>query len=210
MSDELHPPETITRFYLIRHGHTEPTELGKLYSDPAVALTEKGMEQSKAVGRWLKEEQPDVLLSSTAFRVLSTAELIESQTGLKNQPVEDLNEWSVGEWEGRTYLDIKKNDPEIYQAWVADPISNAPPGGESVIDLCQRINRRLADVIKSHEGKSIALVTHAGVIRAILTKAIGAPVRNFWRLAIPVGSISRVDISESFATIYFTSFTPPQ
>lgn len=168
------------------------------------------MEQSKAVGRWLKEEQPDVLLSSTAFRVLSTAELIESQTGLKNQPVEDLNEWSVGEWEGRTYLDIKKNDPEIYQAWVADPISNAPPGGESVIDLCQRINRRLADVIKSHEGKSIALVTHAGVIRAILTKAIGAPVRNFWRLAIPVGSISRVDISESFATIYFTSFTPPQ
>jgi len=208
LSEELHPPETITSIYLIRHGHTEPTEQGKLYNDPEVELTEKGMAQSQNIGTWLKSESPDILLSSSAFRVRSTASLIEKATGMQNTPLHELDEWSVGEWEGRTYLDIKKNDPEIYKQWVADPIVNAPPGGESIVDLCTRINRRLKEVIAEHEGKSIALVTHAGVIRAILIEALGAPVRNFWRIAIPTGSISRVDFSENFATIYYVSFVP--
>ncbi|HMO20904.1 MAG TPA: histidine phosphatase family protein, partial [Candidatus Melainabacteria bacterium] len=59
MSEELHPPETITTIYLIRHGHTEPTENGKLYNDPDVELTEGGREQARALGEWLADHKPD-------------------------------------------------------------------------------------------------------------------------------------------------------
>jgi broad specificity phosphatase PhoE len=208
VTEHLHPPETITSIYLIRHGHTEQTEQGRLYTDPAVELTERGRLQAMELAAWVNERKPDILLSSTARRVLSTAGIIENETGLKASAVEGLNEWSVGDWEGRTYLDIKKNDPEIYSRWSADPIANAPPGGESIMDLHARIAERLRDVLKEHEGKKIALVTHAGVIRSILLDALEIPVRNFWRLAIPTGSVSQTDFSANFVTVHFIALMP--
>jgi broad specificity phosphatase PhoE len=119
-----------------------------------------------------------------------------------------FDEWRVGEWEGRTYLDIKKNDPEIYAAWSKDPITNRPPGGESIEDLCERIRDNLAALIKTYEGQTVAFVTHAGIIRAILVNALGMSVHNFWRLSVPTGSVSRVDYSANFATVHFVSFRP--
>ena len=76
MSEELHPTETITTLYLIRHGHTEPVEAGKLYNDPNVELTEKGLKQAEKLGDFVKEVTPDMLMSSSAIRVVSTAKLI--------------------------------------------------------------------------------------------------------------------------------------
>ncbi len=208
MSDELHPPEIITTIYLLRHGHTEPTENNKIYNDPQVALTERGVKQAHHQGVWLKSIKPTHLLSSTAVRVVSTAKIISQEIGLEAVTINDLNEWDVGTWEGRTYIDLKKNNPEEYQAWCADPIENAPPEGESIVDMFNRIKIRLKDITKSYEGSSIALVTHAGVIRSILMEALGIPVRNFWRLSVPAGSVSRVDFSENFATVYFMSLDP--
>jgi len=210
VSEPLHPLETVTTIYLLRHGHTEETEKGKLYNDPKVELTERGREQARALGVWLSTCKPDVLVCSTAQRVRSTAEIIETEVGLKAVPVEGLNEWSVGDWEGRTYVDVKANDPEIYKAWSMNPIENAPPGGESITDLCTRIREHVKQLIKDNEGKTIALVSHAGVIRSILVDALGMPIINFWRLSIPTGTVSKIDFSENFATVHFTALDPAQ
>lgn len=209
MSEPLHPLETVTTVYLLRHGHTQETEKGRLYNDPTVELTEAGKVQAQSMADWLNAAaKPDVLVCSTARRVRSTAEIIEQAVGLKAVSVEYFNEWSVGDWEGRTYVDVKEHDPEIYKAWVSNPIDNAPPGGESITDLYNRIRGQLKEVIKQNEGKTIALITHAGVIRSILVEALGMPLINFWRLSIPVGTITKIDFSESFATVHFTALDP--
>lgn len=208
VSEELHPTETITTIYIIRHGHTEPTENGKLYNDPDVELTERGKEQAKALGEWLAKEKPDILLSSTARRVVSTASLIAEKLRIKNIPQKGLDEWSVGEWEGRTYLEVKKEDPEDYKSWASDPIKNAPPGGESIEDLHHRVRGRIKELVAEHKGKTIALVTHAGVTRSILVESLEMPVRNFWRLNISTGSVSKIDVSDSFTTVQYTNFKP--
>ena len=208
MSEELHPPETITTIYLVRHGHTEAIEKGKLYNDPEVEITDKGVAQAKALGVFLNEICPDALLSSTAKRVVSTAKLIEAELKMTNETQEDLNEWSVGDWEGRTYLEVKKEDPEDYKNWSCDPIKNAPPGGESIEDLFERVRKRISEIVLANEGKSIALVTHAGVVRSILLNYLDIPVRNFWRISVSAGSVSKVDISENFATVHYINKTP--
>ncbi len=105
----LHPEESITTLLLVRHGHTRATEEGRLYSDPEAELTDEGLKQSKALAEWLMSRPPDVILSSTAKRVIATAESISGQTNLPILRAEGLNEWHVGDWEGRTYLDLKKN-----------------------------------------------------------------------------------------------------
>lgn len=208
MSELLHPLETVTTILLMRHGHTEETEKGKLYNDPKVELTDTGLAQAEALGEWLKGQKPDVLLCSTAQRVVSTAKIVEGATGLSAVTIDGFNEWSVGDWEGRTYLDVKKNEPDVYKRWSNDPIENAPPGGESITDLYERISNRLSTLIREHEGKTVAMITHAGVIRSILVKALGMPIGNFWRISIPVGSITKIDFSENFATVHYTAFIP--
>jgi broad specificity phosphatase PhoE len=207
-SEKLHPEEAITSLLLIRHGHTEATEAGLLYTDPAAKLTGKGIEQAQAIAKWIPKHNPHVLIANTAKRVQATADIISGVTGMTPIICQGFDEWRVGEWEGRTYLDIKKHDREIYDAWSKDPITNRPPGGESIEDLCERIRDNLLALIKTHEGKTVAFVTHAGIIRAILVNALGMSVHNFWRLSIPTGSVSRVDFSANFATVHFVSLRP--
>lgn len=208
LTDVLHPEETITSFLLIRHGHTKATEEGRLYTDPNAPLTEKGRLQAQAAADWVVSQKPDLLLSSPSLRVRTTADIIGES--LNQQPIiiEGLNEWHVGDWEGRTYLDLKNSEPELYKRWSNDPINNAPPGGESISDMCVRVEQSMNEMIARFEGKKLALVTHAGVIRSAVIDALGIPVANFWRLSVPVGSVSRLDFSTNFATMHFMSWRP--
>jgi broad specificity phosphatase PhoE len=210
MSEELHPAESITTLFLVRHGHTRATEMGLLYSDPKMEITEKGAKQAQAAAQYVADLKPQLLVRGNAVRVAQSAAPLEELTGLTATTVDGFEEWHVGQWEGRTYLDIKKNDPEQYHSWCADPIENAPPGGESIAQLCQRIGTNLKHLTSAepYEGKSIAMVTHSGIIRSILVHALDMPVRNFWRLSVPTGSITRVDISKNFATVHYMSVRP--
>ena len=207
-AEPLHPEEVVTSVYLIRHGHTEATEQGKLYTDPEVALTESGRLQASKAGSWLIAEKPQVLLSSTSKRVWASAEIIGEALGLAPNAVQDLNEWNVGSWDGHKYVDIKATDPELYKAWSLDPIKNRPPGGESIADVVERVEGRLEHLLNEHSGKKIALVSHAGIIRALIVRALGMPVDNFWRVNIPTGSITKIDFSANFATMQVMAYRP--
>lgn len=208
MTETLHPEETITSFLLVRHGHTRATEEGRLYSDPEAPLTERGLKQARALADWLPAQKPDLLLTSPSLRVRSTAEIIAPALAMEPVVVEGLDEWHVGDWDGRTYLDIKKSEPELYNRWSADPIHNAPPGGESIADLCRRVKGSVEQIISLYEGKRLAVVTHAGIVRGAIVLALGIPVENFWRLLLPVGSVSRLDFSRNFATLHYMAFSP--
>jgi len=208
--EELHPLETVTNLLLVRHGHTEATQQGLLYSDAKMPMTEKGHAQAQAAAKWATKFKPDVIITGNALRVAESAKPLAELTGLTPTVVSGFEEWQVGEWEGRTYLDIKKNDPEQYHAWCADPTNNAPPGGESIDDLIVRIGHSLQQLLANDDyaGKNITMVTHSGIIRSILVHALDIPVNNFWRLAIPTGSISRVNFSKNFATLQFCGVLP--
>lgn len=208
MGETLHPEETVTTIILVRHGHTQQTESGKLYSDFAARLTEKGITQAKAIAEWMPREKVDLLLSSRAERVQATAKIVAEAISMSPQILTNLDEQNVGEWEDRTYMDIKKNNPQEYALWCADPVRQAPPGGESIEQMFQRVQRSLSELLSEHSGKRIALVSHAGVIRSILIGALGMPVDNFWRLAVGTGTASRVDFSSNFATVQFMSVKP--
>jgi broad specificity phosphatase PhoE len=207
-SEPLHPEEVVTTIFLLRHGHTQHTEQGRLYTDPTAELTESGRTQAEGLGHWLKKQSVEVLLSSSSKRVLTTAEIIGDCIGMPPVVVAGLDEWAVGEWEGRTYIDIKAQEPELYKAWVNDPILNKPPGGESIADVIVRTKEKLDEIIVAHSGKKIALVSHAGIIRSAVVGALEMQINNFWRVVIPVGSATRIDYSASFAALQYMSLKP--
>ena len=85
------------------------------------------------------------------------------------QPQQDVRLWeqNFGAWEGVAFADL----PDLGALSTVDLAAHRPPGGESFADLCQRVAPALT--MLSQLGGRVAVVAHAGVIRAALGLALG-------------------------------------
>jgi alpha-ribazole phosphatase len=95
--------------------------------------------------------------SSPLLRCRHLAEQLQPQPMLDDR----LTEMNFGDWEGRPWDDIPRHELD---AWAADVVGYAPPGGESPRQLQARALQAIARI----ESPEAVIVTHAGVIRAML------------------------------------------
>ncbi len=111
---------------------------------------------------------------------------------LHPQPLFDerLLEIDFGEWEGVAWEQI---DRQLLDAWAADLLHFVAPGGESAAML----QARVLDCVDSLRGSRVALVTHAGVIRALLGHWLQLPIAEWSRLDLDFGSITLLEIDTS-------------
>lgn len=105
---------------------------------------------------------------------------------------ERLSEIDFGEWEGRRWDDI---DRKQLDAWAGDVLGFTPPGGESVAAL----QRRALDFAASLEQSDVAIVTHAGVMRALVGHWRGLPVAEWSQLTFEFGGLVRLGIEQGVA-----------
>ncbi len=121
-------------------------------------------------------------LAGPERRTRQTAELLGLQPVLEPR----LADLDCGEWRGTALPDVA---PADLQTWLTDP-GQAPHGGESVVDLVDRVAGWLAGVA-SQAGRTVA-VTHPAVVRAALLVALEIPPKSFWR--IDVAPLSRTSL----------------
>ncbi len=210
MVDLLDSSENIKFIYLVRHGETSATEKGRVCGHSDVGLTEEGLDQAELMAAWFYDIPIDSIFSSPLLRAVQTADAIakavQRPTYYKHSGLVEKKE---GDWEGKTYWQIRDENLKLWEKWSKDPINVAAPNGESVKDFVARIGRAMDDILNNYEtGNRIVLTTHAGVIRAVIIHTLNIPVENFFRIDIPVASISRVDWSDSYSTLKFTGLTP--
>ena len=103
-----------------------------------------------------------------------------------------LSEIDFGEWEGKPWDDI---DRDALDAWAADVLGFTPPGGESVA----RLQQRAIDFAASLDNlPNVALVTHAGILRALLGHWRQLPFAEWTQLKFEFGSITQIEIANRF------------
>lgn len=99
-----------------------------------------------------------------------------------------LMEIDFGDWEGRRWADL---DHARLDDWAADVLHFVPPGGESAAML----QARVVDCAASLTGERVALVTHSGVMRALLGHWLQLPVGEWSQLKFEFGSVSLVELA---------------
>ena len=102
-----------------------------------------------------------------------------------------LAEIDFGDWEGRRWDDI---DRAVLDDWAADVLNFTPPGGESVADLQRRAVDLAGELAATCGVPRVALVTHAGVIRALLGYWRGLPTAEWTQLKFDFGSLTQIEI----------------
>lgn len=111
------------------------------------------------------------LVSGPELRARQTAALFGADVDI----VEALRDCDFGCWSGERIDDLQKSDPESLQVWLDDPQS-APHGGESVVQLGERVGAWLS-ALETAPGHIVA-ITHPFVIRAALTRVLQSPAFN--------------------------------
>lgn len=167
---------------LLRHGMTDENERAAYIGRTDSPLNEKGR---KMVQKFSKHvARPDLIFSSSAIRCLETAQLLFP--GQKIEQFAELQEMHFGDWEGKTYKDLKHLTS--YQAWLDDPFSRGPDGGESFAQFTERVQAGW-HLIKTHSVacrvKNIAVITHGGVIRSLLS-AFAPEKKAFFEWRVPL------------------------
>jgi broad specificity phosphatase PhoE len=109
----------------------------------------------------------------------------------------DLGEIGFGEAEGLTYAEA--SDLGISMDLLGGPSESAFAGGEPWADLDQRVRRALAAVVLA--GERVAVVTHSGPVRALLTVMLELPAEAAWRFAIAPASVTQFTVGEDFAVL---------
>ena len=102
-----------------------------------------------------------------------------------------LLELDFGDWDGIRWDDI---DRTAFDRWAADYVHNRVPGGESWFDVRSRVGSFLADMRKRPDSTAV-VVTHAGVIRAILSLVLAIRLESTWSIDIPFGCILELNLT---------------
>jgi broad specificity phosphatase PhoE len=156
---------------LVRHGQTLDNVAGIAQGWNDSALSELGQQQVQKLAERLAAMKPTALYSSPLGRALATAEAISTATGLPITQLEDLREMSYGGWEGRSFLEVRRDDEPLYQRWMND--EEAPcPDGESHAAVRRRLERALGRINSDRP----VVVTHGTAIRIAATALLDVPV----------------------------------
>jgi len=193
--------------YLVRHGQTAWNEEGRIQGQTDTLLSSTGHAEVEELGRWLARCQFDAVVSSDLRRSLQTAHALVVDRMDAVQRLRELRELNFGHWEGKTIAEVRTVDRSNWSRWMHDPFQHAPPGGETLVELSDRLERVL-DAIRAFEGRRVLVVSHQTPIQLMLCRLLELNPRNYWKLVVETGSVTIVQLYGDVAAMKLFNFRP--
>ncbi|WP_417517512.1 histidine phosphatase family protein [Minwuia sp.] len=182
---------TATTFIWVRHAPTGIADRMIGRTDVPAILPEPEM-----LGPlWDALSEVDRVICSPLIRARQTAAALFPE--MRPERRAGLVEQDFGDWEDRAHDDCPFPDDLDAQALAAF----RPPGGESFADVCARTADEIDDLCREHAGQILGIVAHAGVIRAALVHALGAPPASGIAFDVAHLSMTRVTLFDGGARV---------
>ena len=177
--------------YLVRHGRPEFPDGEKLcigWTD--LPLSEEGRRQMEKLAEQLRGKKIDKIYTSPLRRCVESAGILSeclSGGSIPVQTIEDLKEINMGDWEGRSFAEIRERYPEEYAERGRDMAKFTPPSGESFED-CQKRALKAFLTIREESRGNVIVLGHAGVNRTLISWREKRPLGDLLQLPQEYGS----------------------
>ncbi|MEX1035189.1 MAG: histidine phosphatase family protein [Sneathiella sp.] len=174
------------QWWLVRHA---PVTSGKIYGHLDLPADFSDMVRIRELASSLSRDS--VVISSDLARCRETAQHILMLQNTPDKPVQELSslrEQNFGMWEGKSHKEVEVSDPVYYEKFWQNPSMNKPESGESFFELVLRVRAEVKTLQGMSDERDIVMVTHAGVIRAVVGIALGITPEKM--LALTVAPLS--------------------
>lgn len=175
------------RIFLIRHGRQNSP-----LCNVNVPLSDAGRQQAALLGERLKGESIDAVWSSDLIRAVETADIINESLRVPREIRTDLREISFGDMEGLSDEVIADRFEDFLRERAKMEQDLAYPGGESSKEVAARVLPVMEEIIE-RDYETVAVVTHGGVIRSLVSHYLGM---DFARTQLLAGHLENCGITE--------------
>jgi probable phosphoglycerate mutase len=184
---------------LIRHA--AHAHLGRILSGrtPSIPLSIEGVAQADALAARLSREPLTAIHASPVQRAQETAHAIATPLRLDVQTVPALNEVDFGDWTGRAFADLEGD--EAWSVWNTDRATAMAPNGETMIAAQERAWAHVEQTALAASGRTIAMVSHCDIIRALVARVLGLSLDHYGRIDIDPASVTRIVVGDWGAKI---------
>jgi alpha-ribazole phosphatase len=190
---------TTCRLLLVRHATAEGH--GRFQGQLDVSLTSAGRREFPHLCEKCSRYPVQAVYASDLRRARQTAGAIARKLGLAVNLRPELREIHFGEWEGLSWNQIATRFPEQSTLWIERFPRQTISGGEPIGQFRKRIAAAVREIVAANRGQCALVVTHAGVIRFTLGRALGLPARNLFRLAQDSCAVNVIDFLEKGAIV---------
>jgi broad specificity phosphatase PhoE len=185
--------QAVTTVDLLRHGRTTADDIFRGQVD--TPLSAEGYRQMQASLASYSAAPPwQQIVTSPLQRCRHFAGELAASHSLPLHEDRGFIEMDFGDWDGRSFAEVRAADPQLFEQLWQRPDLHTPPNGESFAGFCARIHRAWQTLLATHSGQHILLVCHGGVIRALLGHVMQAPLTSLSRIEVPYASFSRIKI----------------
>ena len=151
--------------WVIRHGETEWSRSGAHTGRKDIPLTETGRGQALGLRKYLAGRKFALVLTSPLSRARETCDLAGYGQQAAIEPL--LMEWDYGDYEGRTWAEIRKEAPG-WSLW-----SCGVPNGETLDQVASRAGRVIERALEA--GGDVALFGHGHILRVLASQWLRLP-----------------------------------
>ncbi|GEL07997.1 histidine phosphatase family protein [Salisediminibacterium halotolerans] len=195
----------MTTIYFVRHGQSEANKQGIIQGHAEFPLSDLGEKQAELVGNKLADLPLDAVYTSDLQRAFFTAKQIAKHHELAPAAVSYLREVGLGPLEGKTREQMRAEFPDMKNESL---LTSGIKGTEQIEEITERC-RIATESLKNSPGKSIAAVSHGGLISILLMYMIAGEDWHLLKRPFVIGNtgITKVEVSENGPKIHYMNQT---
>jgi probable phosphoglycerate mutase len=189
----------MTTYLLFRHGNNDAVGNWFAGRSPGVHLNEEGRRQAARIAERFGSSPIKAIYSSPLERAIETASPLAERLGVPVQTHDGLIEVGAGDWTRRRFDEMSGD--EHWTRFNALRSSTRAPNGELALETQARMVDCMEEWRVKHPGETIALFSHADVIKAALLLYAGIPLDFINRFAVFPAAVSVITLDEANAQV---------
>ena len=168
----------ITKIFLVRHAEAEGNLFRVAHGQYDSNLTPRGYRQLHYLRQRFEGVHLDAVYGSDLTRTHATASALYVPRNLPFQPLPLLREVRLGDWEERTWAEIKRRTPDMYRWFNQRPDLWRVEGAESFDAVAERTVEAVRRIAAENPGKTVAAASHGAALRTLLGTLEGLSLRE--------------------------------
>lgn len=157
----------MTTIYLVRHAEAEGNAYRRIHGQYNSKITPNGLRQIEALRARFADIPVDACYASDLFRTCKTAQAVYLSQNLPLHPDSRFREVGLGRWEDVPFGYLERFEKADMDAFNRTPQSWHVDGSETWAQYTGRFLQALDEIAARHDGKTVAIFTHACILRGV-------------------------------------------